>query len=153
MTGGWRTWVIVLGMIVVASASYTLARYWQDRDSHYRRLAPVADCDLHAGPCRAVLADGEVELSISPRAIPLMTPLQIAVSVSGLDAAAVVVEIRGLNMDMGLNRVRLQHVDGVWRGETILPVCSQRRMEWEAAVRLDAGGSYELPFVFWTTRP
>ena len=83
MTGGWRTWVIVLGMIVVASASYSLARYWQDRDSHYRRLAPVANCDLHAGPCRAALADGEVELSISPRAIPLMTPLQIAPTPAG----------------------------------------------------------------------
>ena len=64
------------------------------------------------------------------------------------------VEIRGLNMEMGLNRTQLTPIgEGSWAGETILPVCSQRRMEWEAAVQLDLEQRYELPFLFHTTRP
>jgi hypothetical protein len=56
-------------------------------------------------------------------------------------------------MDMGLNRTLLQGIqDGRWEGETILPICSQRRMQWEAAVRLDGDGRFEVPFVFDTRR-
>jgi len=42
---------------------------------------------------------------------------------------------------------------GVWTGETILPICSQREMKWEAAVRLDADSRSEIPFLFRTSRP
>lgn len=149
-----RTAVIIVGMILAAVASYTAARLWQEDGSAYQRTAVVSGCDLEAGPCQQTLGGGEISFSITPRPIPLMRTLTLAVGLSGVDAAAVVVEIRGLNMDMGLNRVRLQRDgSGVWRGETILPVCSQRRMEWEAAVRLDSGSGYEIPFLFNTTRP
>ena len=83
-----------------------------------------------------------------------MKPLRITADVEGLAVQNVHVEIRGLNMDMGLNRTRLEETaQGHWEGETILPVCSQRRMEWEAAVRLDADRRVEVPFVFHTVRP
>jgi hypothetical protein len=90
-----------------------------------------------------------------PQAVPLMRPLQLAVEAVGLDLRAVAVEIRGLNMDMGLNRTLLkQSQTGRWSGETILPLCSQRQMQWEAAVRLDAEqGRFEVPFLFDTKRP
>lgn len=141
-------------MILIAFASYTAVRYWQEQDSRYRRMDPVPGCDLAAGPCRRVLDDGEVSLSITPGPIPLMQPLTLQVGLVGIEVTAVVVEIRGLNMDMGLNRVRLQQqAPGVWSGETILPICSRRRMEWEAAVRLGDGPGVEIPFPFSTTRP
>lgn len=83
-----------------------------------------------------------------------MKTLELEVATKGLDVRAATVEIRGLNMDMGLNRTLLsREADGLWRGETILPICSQRRMKWEAAVQLDAGQGLEVPFAFHTTRP
>ena len=81
---------------------------------------------------------------MTPRDIPLMQPLRIDVRTEGLAARAVTVEIRSLNMDMGLNRTPLVATgNGHWRGETILPICSQRTMEWEAAVR-GLGWPYHL---------
>jgi hypothetical protein len=83
-----------------------------------------------------------------------MKTLELTVSTTDLPVRGVSVDIRGLNMDMGLNRTVLERGgDGRWRGETILPVCSQRRMQWEAAVRLETTPPLEVPFAFATLRP
>lgn len=146
--------VVVVALAVLMLTAFVLARKWQSADTAYQRLEAPADCDLRAGPCRQRVADGEVQLTLSPAAIPLMQTLSVSVVTSGLQAERVTVEIRGLNMDMGLNRTRLEQVgSGAWAGETILPICSQRRMEWEAAVRVDGLGRFEIPFPFATTRP
>jgi hypothetical protein len=83
-----------------------------------------------------------------------MHTLGLRVSTEGVAIDEVVVEIRGLNMAMGLNRTGLiQAGEGLWSGETILPVCSQRTMQWEAAVQLRGKARHEVPFPFFTTRP
>lgn len=145
----------LLGFLLIAAAAFYAARYWQSARDTYVRVEPTAECDLSAGPCRQDLDGGWLTFSISPGEIPLMKPLKLAVATEGLELQGVVVEIRGLNMGMGLNRTRLMRQGGAtqWSGETILPVCSQRRMEWEAAVQLDGAGRYEMPFRFHTIRP
>ena len=144
----------LLGAVLMAAVAYGVARHWLAGQPSYARVALVQDCDLRAGACRAEVDDGGVVLAISPTDIPLMQPLTLMVGSEGLEVSEVVVEIRGRNMDMGLNRTRLQRTaDGRWHGETILPICSQRRMEWEAAVRLDGATRLEVPFAFHTERP
>jgi hypothetical protein len=144
----------LLGFALIAAAAFHGARIWQSARVAPVRVEPAAVCDLRAGPCRQALAGGSVTFSISPGEIPLMKPLRLSVTTEGLAPEGLVVEIRGLNMAMGLNRTQLTPVGGGhWAGETILPVCSQRRMEWEAAVLLDLERRYELPFLFHTTRP
>ena len=145
----------LLGFALIAAAAFQGARIWQSARATPVRVEPTAGCDLRAGPCRQALAGGSVTFSISPGEIPLMKPLKLAVITEGLAPEGVVVEIRGLNMEMGLNRTQLTPIGGGswWAGETILPVCSQRQMEWEAAVQLDLDRRYEVPFLFRTTRP
>ena len=147
--------LMAVGFVLVAAVSFGVARHWQLRQPVYNRVAAVESCDLHVGPCRQTVAGGAVVFSIMPQPVPLMRPMQLAVEAVGLDAHGVAVEIRGLNMDMGLNRTLLtKSHTGRWKGETILPLCSQRRMQWEAAVRLDAEqGRFEVPFLFDTKRP
>lgn len=148
-----RVFTLVVFVLIAIIAFYG-ARYWQAGQSGYMRVQGPADCDLSSGSCQQSLAGGKVTFSIAPGEIPLMKPLTLAVVVEGLATAGVVVEIRGLNMEMGLNRTALTAAgDGHWQGETILPICSQRQMKWEAAVQLDAGERYEVPFSFHTTRP
>jgi hypothetical protein len=55
---------------------------------------------------------------------------------------------------MGLNRTSLQRGDhGHFVGETLLPICSSRRMEWEARVLLQREqGWLAVPFRFVTER-
>lgn len=154
MNDGLRSVATAVALVVLLAAAYVAARYWQVGESVYQRLPVAADCDLRAGPCVQSVAGDAVRLSITPTQIPLMKTLSLRVDIDGLPADAVSVEIRGLNMDMGLNRTRLAAgADGGWSGETILPLCSQRRMEWEAAVRVDRNGLFEVPFPFVTTRP
>ena len=144
----------LLGFALLAAAAFQGARYWQSAGEAPVRVGPAADCDLRAGPCQQAVAGGSVTFSISPGEIPLMRPLQLHVSTEGLAPEGMVVEIRGLNMAMGLNRTELTPIGGgKWSGETILPVCSQREMAWEAAVQLDLARLYEVAFAFRTIRP
>ena len=147
--------VMLAGAVVAAGLAFWGARTWLAGEPMFERRAVVGDCDLRSGPCHHDLSPGrQVSLSILPSALPLMQPLQLEVRLGGAEADAVRVDVRGLNMDMGLNLTRLQRVaPGTWRGETILPICSQRRMEWEAAVQVDAGSRVEIPFPFFTERP
>ncbi len=144
----------LLTLLLLAVGGYFAARYWQAGDQGYERIVLGQRCDLRAGPCTQAIAGGRVSFEISPNDIPLMATLTLTVRVDGLVPDAVEVLIRGLNMEMGLNQTRLSAVgDGRWTGETILPICSQRRMEWEAAVRLGPDPAVEIPFGFHTTRP
>lgn len=154
MKPAFKVFALLLGLLLMTAAGFFGARLWQSMEGGYTRVGAPGDCDLRAGPCERAVAGGRLVASITPREIPLMQPLQLDVRTEGLAAKAVTVEIRGLNMDMGLNRTPLvQDGDGHWRGETILPICSQRTMEWEAAVRVHAGERLEVPFGFRTTRP
>lgn len=150
-----RDILTLLGFLLLAVAAYFAARHWQTEQASYTRAEPVDACDLRTGPCRQPVDGGSVTLGIQPADIPLLQPLRLTVVAEGLSERAVQVEIRGLNMDMGLNRTSLTRTPGgLWEGETILPICSRRRMSWEAAVRLHASGqALEIPFFFHTNRP
>ena len=151
---GVRSLLMVVVFGGMALAAYLGAQHWQQARQVYQREAGIDGCELAQGVCSQPIASTAVTLRITPAEIPLMQTLRLAVDTGTLDAAGVAVAIRGLNMDMGLNRTVLdRREDGLWHGETILPICSQRRMEWEAAVQMDADVPIELPFLFVTTRP
>ena len=138
----------------LAGASFVAARFWQGQQDVFERTAAPSDCVLQNGPCEQLVDGAPVRLAITPETIPLMQTLTLEVDVGDREPSQVAVDIRGLNMDMGLNRTVLAlSEEGGWRGETILPVCSQRRMEWEAAVQIETNKRFEVPFLFSTVRP
>lgn len=154
MTSPRRSLGLIVMFVVLAGAAFLVARSWQARDAtSFQRLTAPDSCDLRAGPCARQIGEGQVSFEITPADIPLMKTLTLRVTTNQLEVAGIVVEIRGLNMDMGLNRTVLQRdQEDVWIGETILPLCSQRRMEWEAAVQLVTPTPMEVPFRFATRR-
>ena len=142
-----------VALVVLAGGSFLLARHWQAGETEFRRLNPEAGCEIQAGRCRQPVPGGSVRLAIDPPEIPIMQTLDLRVEVEGLEPRAVAVEIHGLNMDMGLNRTLLQPAGaGVWSGQTILPICTLRRMGWEAVVRLENGEAVEVAYLFSTWR-
>lgn len=154
MTQGVRSLLMMMVFGGMALLAYLGAQHWQQARQVYQRDPGIAGCELAQGVCSQPVAATAVTLRITPAEIPLMQTLRLIVDTGTLDAARVAVDIRGLNMEMGQNRTVLnRREDGLWIGETILPICSQRRMEWEAAVQLDGDVSIELPFLFATTRP
>jgi len=120
------------------------------------RAALDPGCDLRAGPCTSVLGNGRsVRFSIEPRSIPPLSPLQLTVETDGFPVQEVSVDLNGLGMNMGLNRVVLSaQGDNQYAGVASLSVCIRDAMEWEAIVTLaDGHGLSEIPFRFITVKP
>ena len=112
-------------------------------------LLPKADvsatvepnCDLHKRACAARLPDGgRIELSITPRPIPMIAPLQVEVKTAGLEATKVEVDFAGVDMNMGYNRPELAPSgSGKFASEAMLPVCVTGKMAWQATVIVETG--------------
>ncbi|KAA6185331.1 hypothetical protein F2Q65_09190 [Thiohalocapsa marina] len=133
--------------------------------------APLdAGCDVRRSPC-AVRFDsgGGVRLDIRPRGIPVVHPLQVEVVLDGLSPPRrVELDLVGVDMDMGYNRVALElssvptgepgdePTDArtlTYRGGAMLPICVRDRMTWEARVLLhQPRGILAAPFRFETVR-
>ena len=150
-------WLLVLllacGTVVVA-----LARFWPLLHPPIVERAPLAAaCDLLQGPCEVAFVNGgRVRLDVQPRGIPVVHPLDIDVVLSGLPPPdRVELDLAGVDMDMGYNRVALSPVasPGQWVGKGMLPVCVRARMTWEARVLLYTdGGVRSAPFRFDAVR-
>jgi len=151
-------WTGLLGVglaVVLGVGGFVVARYLPELFPELERLAHDPACDLREGPCTSPLpGGGRVEFGVEPRDLPLMQPLALSVLLEGLAVDGVQVDIIGLNMDMGVNRTRLEHRgEGLWTGTTLLPVCSQQVMKWEAAVWLERDGrTVAVPHLFETRR-
>ena len=112
------------------------------------------ECHLEGADCATTLpGGGEVELSISPKPVKAAEPMRLRVTVRGREVDSVDVDFVGLNMNMGFNRPHLDKTSaGVFSGDAILPVCTRRRMDWEARVLLETPkGVIMAPFRFSTS--
>jgi hypothetical protein len=148
------TSVILLGIVAIAVRYLWMQSISEDGVIAAAPLDPA--CDIQQGGCRAVFPDGSgIDLSIAPRPIRGLKPLEIEVITHGFNPHAVEVDFRGVGMNMGFNRPQLKRVeDGHYSGAGMLSVCVLERMTWEATVlvRTDAG-IYTAPFRFETLRP
>lgn len=95
-----------------------------------------AGCDLHRGPCEAHFPDGgSLQVSVTPRPIPMVTPITVEVRLAGMGAEAVEIDFHSPDMYMGYNRRPLTaQGDGRYTGRAVLPVCVRDRMRWQLQV-------------------
>ena len=146
---------VSLAMLVALLATGVIARHFSPL------LLPVSDvtgvvdsgCDLQRRACAARLADeGSLEFSITPRPIPLLQPLSVEVTVSGIKPKKVEVDFAGESMSMGYNRPELRASGpGRYAGEISLPVCSSGGMAWVATVMVETDHQrISVPFRFDT---
>lgn len=139
----------ILGVALVAVVGYKLSPLLLPKADV--RVTPEPGCDLHRRACAARLPDGaRIELSIAPRPIPMVTPLQVEVRTPGLEAVKVEVDFAGVDMNMGFNRPELAASGpGLFRAEAMLPVCVTGKMAWQATVIVEAGRQrIAVPFRF-----
>jgi hypothetical protein len=140
---------IVLVLVAIAVVGYKYSPLLLPKSD--LTLAPAAGCDLHRQSCRAELPGGGViELSITPRPIPVVKPLTVEATVIGLAARKVEIDFAGVTMNMGYNRLALQPADaGRFVGEASLPVCVTGRMEWLATLIVETDKQQiAVPFHF-----
>lgn len=157
MTGKNTLLWTILGLLLVAACAVAIYRVWPLLFPQAEISAALdPECDLRAGPCVTTLDDGgRVSLSIEPRQIPVMKPLQLRVDLKDVQAENVTIDFKGVDMNMGFNRMQLERTgQGVFTGKGTLPVCVRDAMEWEATVFVSTPkGLLSVPYRFITVRP
>lgn len=114
-------------------------------------IQPDPGCDLQRGDCTAALPQGgRLRFSITPRPIPVTTPMAVNVEITGVPADRVAVDFAGVDMSMGFNRHVLPATgSGQFTGEAVLPVCVSGRMLWQATLLVESGRTrIAVPFRF-----
>jgi periplasmic copper chaperone A len=144
---------LIVTLIVIVLVGYRYADQLRPGADHsLPSMGLEAGCNLHQAPCSVALPQGgRLALSISPHPIPLAKPLQIEVTLEGATADKVELDLNGVTMEMGYNRISLTPVAGANRyiGESSIPVCVTGRMEWRATVILEHDGKrLAAPFIF-----
>ncbi|HEX8961464.1 MAG TPA: hypothetical protein VF801_00565 [Rhodocyclaceae bacterium] len=140
---------IVAALLLVAAGGY----YFSPLLLPKADVTAAADpgCSLHERACgAAVPGGGRIELSMAPRPIPNVQPLTAEVTLAGLTANKVVLDLAGAKMNMGVNRVELAPVaPGRFAGTSSLPVCVTGSMDWIATVMVETGTQrISVPFRF-----
>jgi hypothetical protein len=114
-------------------------------------LPPPKECDLNQQACTVdVPGGGSIKLSLTPRPIPVIKPIRIAVTVSGMGTKQVDLDFQGVQMNMGYNRVKLTKTDDDhYEGDATIPVCITGRMLWRATLMVEATTQrIAIPFLF-----
>jgi hypothetical protein len=140
---------ILLALILIGAAGYWYSPLLLPKSDVAAN--PDPGCDLHRQACGASLpGGGRVDLSITPRPIPMVRPLAVEVRVTGIEADKVEVDFAGVGMNMGYNRTTLAAAGpGRFAGGATLPVCVSGTMPWQATVLLEAGRRHiSVPFRF-----
>ncbi|MFZ5499536.1 MAG: hypothetical protein ACOY6N_10860 [Pseudomonadota bacterium] len=140
---------MILALILIGAIGYKLSPLLLPKADLF--VQPDAGCDLHRAPCTASLpGGGRLSFSLSPRPIPVATPLDVEVALEGLEAERVKVDFAGVEMSMGYNRPTLRAITAQRHvGQATLPVCVTGRMLWQATVLVESGGQrIAVPFRF-----
>ena len=108
----------------------------------------TVECDVHAGPCSAVLSGCEVSLDISPKPVKAMQDLTFTVTLAGEKTVAdPYVDLGMPGMNMGRNRVILKPVgESVFQGNGVIVRCPSGRRLWKARITISEIGSVEFIF-------
>lgn len=130
----------MLGVILMGVSLMVIYRYAPGLFSRTVVMVPLnPDCRLDVGDCSVSLPDGGLlVVSLSPRPVPLTSPLRIELAVEHMDLSSAEISFAGVTMDMGPNATRLTSRDSRhFFAETLLPVCISGGMEWEATLFLE----------------
>lgn len=112
-------------------------------------------CDLNYTQCSSLIKnEGQITFSITPRPIPLVSNLSLSVKTNLKNIYRVMIDFKGIDMEMGPNQVILKQEDnGFFYGKGMLPVCIRRSMNWKALVYVETrNGLFMAPYIFETRK-
>ena len=137
--------VVILALSVAGIFSLFMLRDLPDDFQNSEKDRPnkvvISYCDV-AETCSARMEDARVELAIKPASMPVMRPLDIVVTISGLKAQRVTFEFTGRDMPMKLGQTVLNR-NGYsldqerYTGSGMISFCSSDNdMVWLARINI-----------------
>lgn len=113
-------------------------------------------CDLHSTACTSTRVNEEdngveqkATLSMMPRPVPVARAIAVSADLENIEAQSVELDISGLSMYMGYNRVDLTTMDGKhWAGTSMLAFCTDDMMEWQITLMITQkdGKKIQIPY-------
>ncbi|BCN94208.1 hypothetical protein THMIRHAM_19930 [Thiomicrorhabdus immobilis] len=125
----------------------------QSEQSSVNQWPTPKTCDLHTESCTAKMGDSTITLKISPHPIPIARPLGIEVDVTNLDVQKIELDISGINMYMGYNRVTLTQASADrYIGTSMLAFCTNQKMLWQVTLMIHQkdGTQIQIPYTLET---
>lgn len=102
--------------------------------------APVVSCDLNAEACEAITPWGKAQLTLSPRPVPVLKPIELTLRFALPVGAQGTVDLTGADMEMGTTTTELVRIDAqTLRSSLVIPVCLTGSMQWRLRVNLSNG--------------
>lgn len=136
-------------IVMTAFVLLTLVSCSQNSDSNITQWQVNDACNLHEQSCTASQGDAEVTLKISPHPIPIARPLGIEVNSKNLQITKMELDISGINMYMGYNRVELKSTKpDRFVGTSMLAFCTNQKMLWQITlmIHLADGSQIQIPY-------
>lgn len=133
--------------LLISMLSLMLSAFCPAASSGKGKLRQVA-CDVHAGPCSAILSGTKVSLDIRPKPVKAMQDLTFTVTLAGKKTVAdPYIDLGMPGMNMGRNRIILKPVgESVFQGNGVIVRCPSGRRMWKARVTVSEIGSVEFIF-------
>jgi len=100
-------------------------------------------CDLNVASCVLSMAnDQRITLSIDPKPIPLLQPLQLEARLAGFTTPPEQIQlvVEGMNMYMGYQRTWLKpttpamQANAIFQGTLQIPTCEEQAMRWKVTL-------------------
>ncbi|WP_178862235.1 hypothetical protein [Thiomicrorhabdus cannonii] len=145
-----RLAVIFLAMLPAVGALYGCER---NAPENVEQWPLLKECSLHQQSCTVTQGNASVTLKISPHPIPIAKPLGIEADINGLPAQKVELDISGINMYMGYNRVTLTSTKpNRFVGTSMLAFCTNQTMQWQITVIIHQpdGKQVQVPYYLET---
>lgn len=135
-------WLTIFLMLVAALAATTKFAYDLGKVKKPGKTFNASCQDLSQA-CLVKMDGAAIELSFSPEPV-LLKPFVLTVKAP--NAKELVAVFTMVDMDMGINRYRLQLGEGgQWQAKIILPACISRRSDWLLMLEVD-GNKVKVPF-------
>ncbi|WP_127475754.1 hypothetical protein [Sulfurivermis fontis] len=133
---GWpAAFGITIGLILI-----TALFKWMSLPRVLHLPAP-SDCALHERTCAAAWSSGRLYLTLGPRPLRCLVPLQVEMQLAGARPEAVEVDFQAVDVTEAFHRAVLRPVgERLYAGEAVLPLCSTGRVHWQAQGVIDYGG-------------
>ncbi len=146
-----QTLPIRLFIIALLTLSgFSLSGCEQSPPENIQQWSMSETCDLHQTTCTSKFMGRSVSLKISPHPIPIARPLGIEVLLENIEAEKVELDISGINMYMGYNRVPLTAAKqpGRYIGTSMLAFCTNKKMEWQITLMIHQkdGSQIQIPY-------
>jgi hypothetical protein len=144
-----RIHAILLSIIV-----FSISGCSQKDDENVVQWKTDETCNLHEQSCTTENGSASVSIEVMPKPIPIARPLQVEVELKGLKAEKVELDISGVNMYMGFNRVELkpETSKSVYTGTSMLAFCTLQKMTWQLTVMIyqTDGTQIQVPYTLET---